>query len=266
MTITAKKRENEDPEYDEEYWREEMYYHSLQEFEGVEGHYYGITDELYDLGKLIDTMGETIVKEEKEFQAVEKEELQSEEGWPTQRVLKVWHKKNYRQFTYRSMMLLIHTTFEDGMVNFYNILVAEKRIPDTVDRRKKIPDIIKVLQGLDPSIGSLLDEIRGYNFIRNKIAHAGGYYQDPSTDIDAFKKVVKDRTDIQIEELKTPKGRFTHRIQITRSTLLKDYLEVIRKVFAGLLKGAHNLGYIPVSTTGTAATVTEIKDTATKTT
>jgi hypothetical protein len=255
--IKGKQREDDVPEYDEDQLREEMYYHSLLEFEGVEGHHYGINDELFDLGKLIDTMGETIIREEKEFQAVEKVELQSEEGWPTERVLKVWHKKNYRQFTYRSMMLLIHTTFEDGMVNLYNILVMEERIADTVDRRKKIVDIIKVLQSLDPSITGLLDEIRGYNFIRNKVAHAGGYYEVPSTDVDAFNKLVRDGADIHVEELRKKKGRFTHRMQITRSTVLKDYLDVIRNVFAGLLKGAHKLDYLVPATTPTAPVTTE---------
>ena len=136
--ISGKKIESDDFQYDEAYWREEMYYHSLLEFEGVEGHYYGINDELHDLGKLIDTMGDTVLREEKEFNEIAKVERNSEEGYPTPKVLKVWHKKNYRQFTYRSMMLLIHTAFEDGIVNLYDILVAENRITDTVDRRRKI--------------------------------------------------------------------------------------------------------------------------------
>lgn len=250
--ITGKVGEECAPEFDEEQFREEMYYHSLQEFEGVEGHYYGIYDELYDLGKLIDAMGEIVVREEKDFRIVEKEELGSEESWPTERVLKVWHKKNYRQFTYRSMMLLIHTTFEDGMVNLYNILVKENRIVDNVDRRKNILDIIKVIQGIDPSITGLLDKIRGYNFIRNKIAHAGGYYEDHSKDIDAFEKLLREGADVHVEELKKKKDRFTHRMQITRSTVLKNYLDVIRKVFDGLLKGAHKLDYLVPATSSPA--------------
>lgn len=250
--IKGNSRDEDAQELDEEQSREEMYYYSLLEFEGVEGHYYGIYDELHDLGKLIDTMGEIVVREEKDFRTVEKEELGSEENWPTERVLKVWHKKNYRQFIYRSMMLLIHTTFEDGMVNLYNTLVKEKRIVDNVDRRKNILDIIKVIQGVDPSITGLIDKIRGYNFIRNKIAHAGGYYEDHSKDIDAFKNLLREGADVHVEELKEKKDRFTHRMQITRSTVLKNYLDLIRKVFDGILKGAHKLDYlVPAASTPT---------------
>ena len=108
-----------------------------------------------------------------------------------------------------------------------------------------------------------MDEIRGFNFIRNKVAHAGGYYQDPSTDIDAFKKVVKDRTDIKIETLVHKKGRFTHRMQITRSTVLKDYLGVIRKVFAGLLRGAHKLDFLGPTTSASTAVATTLTETKT---
>ena len=233
------KDEEEDEEY-QAYQLEQYYYYALLSFEGIEGRSYGIMDELHDLEKLIDLIGASIVKEEKEFKEIEKVEKRSEEPWPTNNILKVWHKKNYRQFSYRSMLMLIHTTFGQGLVNLYDLLLSEKRLKTKVDRRKSIDDILKVLQS-DPSISGIMYQIRAFGFIRNSVAHAGGYYEDPSSDIEAFKKFVKDRTDIKITKLKEPKGRFNHHMEITKSSVLKDYLALIRKVFEGLLRGAQSL-------------------------
>lgn len=213
------------------------------EFEGVEGKYYGIDDELYGLKKLIDVIGEIVAREENAFKDVENAARQSEEGYPNEDVLNIWHKKHYRQFTYRSTMLLIHTTFEDGIVRLYNILVTENRISNTV-QKKTILDIIEGIKELDSEIPVLLSIVRGYNFIRNKVAHSGGYYQDASTDIDAFNSLVKGRKNIQIKKLTSPMGHFTHRRQITRSSILKDYLDVIGKIFTALLRGANKLKII----------------------
>lgn len=41
---------------------DEMYSYLLEEFEGVEGHYYGITNEIYDLGKVIEVIGSAVVQ------------------------------------------------------------------------------------------------------------------------------------------------------------------------------------------------------------
>ena len=86
-------------EYDEDRLREEYYYHSLQSFEGVEGHAYGIMDELHDLGKMIELIGEVVVKVEKEFREIEKADTDSQYGFPSIDVLKAWHKKMVRPFS-----------------------------------------------------------------------------------------------------------------------------------------------------------------------
>jgi hypothetical protein len=92
----------------------------------VDGTSYGIIDELHDLDRLIERIGHTVVKEEREFKDVEKV-IDPEDPFPSEEVLKLWHKKMYRQFTYKSMMMLIYTTFETGIVDFYNLLVVEGR-------------------------------------------------------------------------------------------------------------------------------------------
>lgn len=228
---------------DPEQYREQEYYYDLVAFEGVEGSSYGIMDELRDLKKLIATIGDTVVKEEREFKVIEKS-ADPDDAFPSDKMLVVWHKKMYRQFTYKSLMLLIQTTFETGMVTFYNMLVSEGRIADSV-RRKNVLDILKALKSFDPALPTLTDQVRGYNFIRNKLAHMDGYYKDPDTDIDAFKKLVNSGAAISIKKLPSSTIKHTHEMTITRSTVLTSYLDTIIKVFEALLKGAKNLPYAP---------------------
>ena len=139
----------------------------------------------------------------------------------------------------------IHTTFNDGMVSFYDLLVAEGRIVDTIHlQNRNVLDILKELQKLDASLSGLYEKVRGFNFVRNRVTHDGGYYHKSKRDHDAFEKLIKSRTDIKVENLTFPKGECTHRMKILRSTVLMDYIEVIQKVFAGLLTAAHKLDYI----------------------
>lgn len=228
---------------DPEQFREQEYYFDLLAFEGVEGSSYGIMDELRDLKKLIATIGDTVVKEEEEFKLIEKSS-DPDDSFPSDIMLSAWHKKMYRQFTYKSLMLLIQTTFETGMVTFYNMLVTEGRIPDNV-RRKNVIDILKALKGFDSALPTLTDQVRGYNFIRNKLAHMDGYYKDPDTDIDAFKKLVNSGAAISIKKLSSSAIKYTHEMKITKSTVLTGYIDTITKVFDALLKGAKNLPYTP---------------------
>jgi hypothetical protein len=94
--------------------------------------------------------------------------------------------------------MLIHATFESGMVNLYNLLVVERRVEDTV-HKKNVVDIINALKELDPIIASMIDPVRGFNFIRNNYAYSVGYYPDSSTDIDAFKKLISSWDDIAVK-------------------------------------------------------------------
>jgi hypothetical protein len=232
------------PEIDETELREQSYERDLDAFEGIEGYAYGIMDELHDIEKLIGTIGVTVEKEEQDFRQIEREEMNGEFFELTPRMLESWHKKMYRQFTYKSLILLIHTSFENGMINFFNLLKDHGRINAMVFR-ENVSDIIKELQLLHPSVPILKDQIRAFNFVRNAIAHRDGYFEIGAKDYDAFKKYVAARTDIKIIPLKAKKGKLTHRLVITRSSLLKGYLELILNVFTALLKGAQQLPIIP---------------------
>lgn len=241
--IKGKKRDESEPEFDEERDRDQNYNTSLLAFEGVEGRAYGIMDEIHDLRKLVETIGATVELNEKEFRQIEKEEFNEETRELTSNVLANWHKKMYRQFTYKSLLLLIHTTFENGMSQFFDLLTEEKRIQTTV-HKKVVVDIMTALKGLDPGLDALIAKVRALNFIRNKVAHADGYYHEQQKDFDAFKKFASTRDDIQIEKLGSPKGEFTHRMKIKRSTVIKEYLDVMVQVFTSLVNGAHKLNYI----------------------
>jgi hypothetical protein len=89
-----------------------------------------------------------------------------------------------------------------------------------------------------------METIQGYNFIRNRVTHEGGYYNESMKYIESFKKLTKNRSDIKIEVLTNSHKNYTHRIKIIKSSLLKDYIKDIRNVFIGLLKGAQSLEYI----------------------
>jgi hypothetical protein len=246
--IKGTKRAEGEPDFDEEGDREQYYHTSLQSFEGVEGRAYGVMDEVHDLGKLLETIGTTVEINEKEFRQIEREEFDEETLELTPRVLANWHKKMYRQFTYKSLLLLIHTTFENGMVRFFDLLTEEGRIQRPV-HKKVVVDIIRALKDLDPSIEPLIDRVRALNFVRNKVAHADGYYNETQTDYDAFKKFAATRDDIHIERLSHADGKFTHRMKIKRSTVIQEYLDVMGLVFTGLVKGAQGLEYQKVVVT-----------------
>jgi hypothetical protein len=253
--IIGKLKEAGAPEYDEEQLRDEYYSYALQGFEGGTGSQYGIVDELYDLGKWIEVIGETVVKEEKEFQEIEKHDPDLEFGFPSQNLLDAWHKKMFRPFSYKQLMMGIHTSFNDAMVSFYELLVSEGRIADTVHiGNRNVLDILKELKGLDPTLPDLLDQVRGFNFIRNRVTHNDGFYHEKIKDITSFNNIIKGRTDIQTEQLRSLRGEYTHRMKILRSTIMTDYIGVIRKVFDGLLKGASNLKYIVPAATSAATT------------
>lgn len=244
ITGTARKDEAW-PEYDEEHLREQYYSTTLDAFGGVEGTSYGIMDELYDLGKLLETIGQTVVKEEKDFREIEKAERDPDGYEMSSKILAAWHKKMYRPFTYRAMLMLIHSHFEDASILLYRILVEEGRIKDTV-HKEGILDILKELRRLDSSLPALYDKVRGFNFLRNKLAHADGNFHEKERDYDAFKRLYSSRADIEIIKHSFPKGKFTHSMKVIKSTIHSDYLEVIKQIFIALLKGAASLDYNPI--------------------
>lgn len=240
----ARKKTEED-EDDFEHNREMYYDHALDAFEGVEGQHYGIIDEINNLGKLIETIGVTVVENEKEFRAVAAEEYE-EMSYPGDKTLAVWHKKTYRQFSYKAMMMLVHSIFEDGLVDLYNLLVREGRINHTLINPSELKSVMRVydkLAILDPNLPGFRDAIRGFKFIRNKIAHSDGYYLPGEHDHDGF-LALGSRTDLKVETLFSPQGNNTHKMTILRSSVLTEYLRLTKKVFEFAIKGARKAPYL----------------------
>lgn len=118
--------------WDEERVKEEQYYYTLLQFHGVEGYLYGISQDLDNLKRLIQLIGPTIVQEEEEFREIEKKEYDPHFPIPSDKVIAAWHKKTYRQFTYKAIFLLIQSVFESGLKDFYQILFDEQRVKKTI--------------------------------------------------------------------------------------------------------------------------------------
>lgn len=239
------KQTNDTAEDREERFTEEYYHLSLEMINGIEGTAYGVMDELHDMEKLIESIGKTVEMAEKEFKKIMEAEYEAENGQLTPEILKNWHKKMYRQFTYKSLMMLIHTAFEKWGGKLLNLLEEEKRIVYTGDRRRSIFDVLKELACLDTRIQELTGKARAYNFLRNVMAHPDGYFDEKKAgDYDSFKKRMSKRSDLSIIKFNEPKGKYTHRVQIKQSTVLKDYITLIKQIFEVLIKGGAKLPII----------------------
>jgi hypothetical protein len=242
--VKGKPVDNIEPDHEDAYYREMGYQQALTIFEGGAGYPYGIMDELHDLEKWIEIIGEIVMKEENKFKEIVIKDKFQEIGIPSESLLENWHKKMFRPFSYKQILMGIHTTFNDGLLNFYDLLLREGRLNIQEEKKQNSLDILNKLKHLDLSLPKLMETIQGYNFIRNRVTHEGGYYNESMKYIESFKKLTKNRSDIKIEVLTNSHKNYTHRIKIIKSSLLKDYIKDIRNVFIGLLKGAQSLEYI----------------------
>ncbi|NSL87013.1 hypothetical protein ECE50_009240 [Chitinophaga sp. Mgbs1] len=238
--ITGKPR---DPEEEEEVNAEEDYRFELAFFFGEEGRFYGIEDELHDLGELIKVVGKTVISEEAEFHAVQRREQENageDYQSPTEGELAVWHKLKYRQFTYKAMISLIQSTFEAGAQRLHALLTAEGQIEDLRKDREKLGDTLKDFAQLDPSLAAYWDQVRPFMFIRNKVGHQDGVYYKGDSNVDAFESFVEHRTDIKVTDEGILNGKHSFRMKITKSTVLTDYLNLVKEIFSELYKTAIN--------------------------
>lgn len=237
--IQGKIREGE-----EEVSADELYRWELACFFGVEGTYYGIEDELYGLGKLIEVVGNTIVNEERELIEIRRKEQENygeDYNPPTPIELAAWHKKAFRQFTYKAIMSLVQSTFEAGVQRLHQLLVKENQIEDKRGKNKeKLRDTLDSFIQLDSSFASFWNDARPYTFIRNKLEHQDGVFYDGDSNIDAIRVFVKDRQDISITDEGFEDGRKKYRLKINKSSVLTDYLKLVNSIFARLSITANN--------------------------
>jgi|GEM_PF-6924158 len=240
---TARLMNEED---DPEEYRDSMYDHDLDLFEGVEGHYHGIMDDLYNLKKLIELIGESVVKEEKAFKEIEQQEFDPEILFPSEKLINAWHKKSYRPFSYKAMFMFIQSVFENGVSELRSLMVDAHRL-NVTKRNNGLLSTLKEFKvdGAPLEAGDPL--IRMFNFIRNKVTHTDGYFmrQGDKMEFQELMRFVESRNDLLVTELKHARGEYTHRIQVKQSSVLKDYLELIVKVFEILIKHARNAAFDP---------------------
>lgn len=220
-----------------------MYRLELASFFGVEGTYYGIEDELYGLKKLIEVIGNTVINEEKEFIEIQKKQQEREGEYyssPTQNELAAWHKKAFRQFTYKAIMSLIQSTFESGLQNLHDLLVNENQIEEHRKDKTKLKDTLTSLSQLDTSFLTFWDEIRPYAFIRNKLGHRDGIFYEDDANVDAYNAFVRTRSDVTAKDEGKQNGKRKYRLKIHNSTILSDYLKLVTTIFSKLSMVCYN--------------------------
>ncbi len=158
--VAKEVQEEDDPEY----YREVMYRHDLDMFEGIPYSFHGITDEFDHLSKLIEVIGESVISQEKEFEKISKEENNTENFFPSDKLIDNWYKKTYRMFSYKAMLTVIHGVFERGLTDLYRILKESKRITFEI-KSDKLLDILKEFKGLDSTMELYILQVRPFNFI-----------------------------------------------------------------------------------------------------
>ena len=237
---TIKQIEEDD---NSEYNREQMYWADLKSFEGVPYTLYGINDELDNLSKLIEVIGESVLAQEKDFKEISSEEEAIQNSFPTDKMIDNWHKKNYRSFSYKALLTVIHSDFEMALKDLFKILTEAKRINFKI-KNDKLMDILKDFKALDNSLDPLILKAWPFNFIRNKVIHSNGYFVKTDKGYVEFERFIKDRVDIEVKQLPSTNSEFTHRVIIKQSSLLKDYIQLIREIISSLLKAAHNANYV----------------------
>ena len=105
-------------------------------------------------------------------------------------------------------------------------------------------DVLKEFKALDSLLEPFILRVWPFNFIRNKVIHSNGYFKKMDSGYIEFEKFLKNRSDLEVKQLSSPKGDFTHRMIIKQSSLLKDYIQLIKEIINSLLIAAHKAQYI----------------------
>lgn len=211
MTIigTARLMKEED---DPEEYRNTMYEHDLDMFEGVEGYHYGIIDDLDNLKKLIDLIGKSVIEEENDFREIKRQEFDPETLVPSEKLMAAWHKKLYRPFSYKAMFMLIQSIFENGIADLRFLMLDAKRLKVS----KRDNGLLRTLKEFKNNGAPITTEerlVKIFSFIRNKITHSDGYFKREGEKIEfrELMRFVETRADIFVTELKNLKAN-THTV------------------------------------------------------
>jgi hypothetical protein len=233
------KRKTEDlpEEFDSVRIEEERYQYELDRFEGVPYYHHGILDELDNLKELLMVIGESVLSQEREFKKIEKEESDPHIGIATDRMIENWYRKQYRPFSYKAMVIMIQSTFENAIVRLHSILKDFRRIEFDL-KNNYLVDNLKEFQKLELTINNFMEQVRVYNYIRNRLIHNDGYCLQTDKPFQEMKKFARVRSDISIKKFKSPINNFTHKIEIQNSSFINDLLLLNKNILVALVASA----------------------------
>jgi hypothetical protein len=234
--------ENEEDDY--EYHREEIYRLELDQFLGVPGTIYGLEDELDNLIEVIRAIGESVVQHEKEFGKIYDEEFDPETSFLSNRLLNNWFKKRYRIFSYKAILILIHSLFEKSLIDLFYLLRSNKRISFRLPTSEKLTKLLEGFSKIEPALLEYLQPTKNYLFLRNIFVHNDGAFRNTDRGAVDFLSFAANKKNIAVTNSKSTGGRYTHQIKIKNSSLLIDYVKMIKQIFILIINKANVLSYL----------------------
>jgi hypothetical protein len=104
--------------------------------------------------------------------------------------------------------------------------------------------LLKSFSIVEPRLDTYLATVKNYLFLRNKFVHNDGAFKETAVGGKEFIEFASKRKDVSITILKGTDERFTHQISVKQSSLLIEYVEIIKQIFQLLIQKANNLPYI----------------------
>ncbi|MDR6337666.1 hypothetical protein HNQ91_000688 [Filimonas zeae] len=214
------------------------YQHDLDGFTGVPERLYGFTDEFNNLRQLIQDTGIMVKEAEYEFRQVLLNHPDDEGGpSPNPEQLKVWHKKMYRRFTYKSLLMLIHSTFETQIIDFLNLMIRHKQISRTT-KGDNMPTIFSELDKVANEASEHYKKIRPFSFLRNKTGHLDGIFHQNDSNANEFIKFANKQSGLSLTKLSHDILNPQYRIIIINSSILINYINLAEDICNKLVTAA----------------------------
>lgn len=215
------------------------YQYAIARFDGIPYEVDGLSEDLYNLKKMISFMGASIIQQEAEFIRIyEEEKGRDPQDFPGSELDNAWHLKSYRPFSYVAMFMLIQVLFESRLKQLHNLLFHYGKLPAQT-KGNTVFDLLKEFRPINPDIDKFYLRVQVFNLIRNKIGHHGGYFiWKDDTIFRELKKFAAGRADIELTEVKPndTTGGFTHQLEIKNSSLLIEYIQLVRDLFNVILR------------------------------
>lgn len=200
----------------------------------------GIYDELNNIKLLMKLIGKSVLKEESVAKRQRNKSLKFDEDWEHDAV---WDDTkfafSFREYTYKSLLYLVHTTFENHVIELCEIIERHKKnvsIPfqkkyrgtfgETEERIDKYLSKRFLIVGLKPCISSTKRIM--FNRIRNRLYHDAGRIILDKKEHEELYDWIKKRKDVVC--LKCEGGKY-YKIQIKNFSFILSYIAEVKKFF-----------------------------------